>query len=122
MPLGGGAGRGVPARSLARGPQRGWDRAYFGSCPGVGSSIGKVRAPEGVVCGPAAGPTGVAEPLAEVSPVDDGAADAVWLTPMEAFDEPFVLLVTEVRKRRAVSSSLVTVPLMISDAITPFFL
>ena len=79
-----------------------------------------MRAPEGGLCGPAAGPTGVAEPLAEVSPVDDGAADAVWLTPIVY--EPVVLLVTEARKRRDVSSSLVTVPLMISDAITPSFL
>src|SRR5215472_4496912 len=82
---------------------------YFGSCPGCGSASGKACAPAGAGWLPEFTPV-TAEGLAFADGVPGtGAADAVrWAVSL------LVLLATAARKRRADSSSVVTLPAMMS--------
>jgi hypothetical protein len=94
------------------------DSDHFGSAPGAGSSIGKVRVSVGACGLDAIGPAVPDDPAAD----DDSVAPEPAGAAMLAAAVFVVLEATAARKRFAVSSLLVTVPLMISDARTPLFL
>jgi hypothetical protein len=68
-------------------------------------------------CGPPAGGSVTAVPLGEAVDVDVGDGLGVLLPAGAGAGD--VLVATAAKKRREVSSVLVTVPLMMSDAITP---
>jgi hypothetical protein len=92
-----------------------WGGLYFGSSPGFGSASGKLCAAADASWLAGAGVTdgGAVEAVAGGA---DPAADA------ERCGAVVVLVDTDVRKRRAESSSVVTLPARMSPAVTPGFL